>query len=342
MNSIFILLIPYFGKLPSYFPAFVHSCSGMRGGKIMLLTDDESVSEYSFPEVFIVKKMSFLDMQKKVKERLGGILPSGYKLCDYRPAYGVLFDEYIKGFEYWGYCDCDTLMGDVLGFLEKINYQQYDRIGSKGHFTIYRNNDNIKKLYLHKMKKAKPIADFRYVSKTSYPCNFDERGMNDICREVGLSFYRENHVLAVEDHHSLHFHTYGTVYSSNVPPQLFVWEDGKVYLYEHEQGGSIKKTEYMYIHYEGRKNLEIFGPLGKNIYVCHLGFNNFEKNDVPSLLTDIGRADTAEEKEAYEKADKKAMRKSSRRKMAMEFRTCGLRAIPNITKRIVSVLNSRL
>lgn len=341
MNNDYILFLPYFGKLPSYFPAFLHSCSGISGGKIMLLTDDEEVKNLTFPEAFIVKIMSFKEMQKLVKERLGGILPTGYKLCDYKPTFGVLFEEYTDGYEYWGYCDCDTLMGDVHGFLERINFRQYDRIGDKGHFTIYRNSDKTKNLYLHKLKSKGHGADFNYVKRTSYPCNFDECGMNDICREVAISFYCKNHVLAVEDHHSLHFHTYGTVYSGNLLPQLFAWEDGKVFLYEQREDGNVNKTEYMYIHYEGRKNLKELEPMSNAVVVSHLGFQNFKEEDIPTLLADIGRADTEEEKAAFETADKKAMRKGSRKKMIREFKTCGLRAIPNITKRIVDVLRSR-
>ena len=340
MNN-YILIIPYFGKLPSYFGAFLHSCSRLdQSGNIMIITDDDAINSYDIPPVVITRRMSFRQMQDLVKERLGGILPTGYKLCDYKPAYGELFKEEIRNYKYWGYCDCDTLIGDIPSFLDRINYSQYDRIGDKGHFTIYRNDEKINRLYLYKLNKNNPTSNFQYVRKTSYPCNFDECGMNIICQEAGLKFYNHNHVLAVEDHHSLHFHTYDTVYSGNVYPQLFVWDKGKVFLYE-KKNGTIEKKEYMYIHYEGRKKLEVLSNLGDMIAVSHLGFHNIQEKDIPSLLQDIGRPDTEDERKQYEREDFVNSRRGNLKKLQQEFKSCGLSAIPNIARRIQSVLNSR-
>ena len=40
-----------------------------------------------------------------------------YKLCDYKPAYGYIFPEYTKGYDYWGHCDMtDCIFGNLRKF----------------------------------------------------------------------------------------------------------------------------------------------------------------------------------------------------------------------------------
>ena len=38
-----------------------------------------------------------------------------YKLCDFKPAYGFIFGEYLKEYDYWGHCDIDIVWGDLRG-----------------------------------------------------------------------------------------------------------------------------------------------------------------------------------------------------------------------------------
>ena len=38
-------------------------------------------------------------------------LRAGYKLCDWRPALGHLFEELLRPYAFWGWCDIDTIWG---------------------------------------------------------------------------------------------------------------------------------------------------------------------------------------------------------------------------------------
>lgn len=41
-----------------------------------------------------------------------------YKLCDFRPAFGHIFKEYIDGYDFGGYADSgDTLYGDLRALM---------------------------------------------------------------------------------------------------------------------------------------------------------------------------------------------------------------------------------
>ncbi len=160
------------------------TCCG--GVNILLLTDDSAIDRMAIPLCMKVVKTPF----QEIAGRVASLSPkarlySGYKLCDYKAMYGSIFKSECEGYDYWGYCDVDTLIGDIPGWLEKVDYQKYDRIGRAGHFTIYRNTPEVNKLWRVKLSRT-VSAD--YVLGTTYPCCFDERGMNDICMSQEISF----------------------------------------------------------------------------------------------------------------------------------------------------------
>lgn len=323
-----LLIIPYLGTLPQYFPAFLHSCNMLRGVNILLLTDDSAIDRMAIPLCMKVVKTTF----QEIAGRVASISPkarlySGYKLCDFRPMYGLIFEPECKGYDYWGYCDADTLIGDIPGWLEKVDYQNYDRIGRAGHFTIYRNTPEVNNLWRVALSKT-VCSDF--VFGTTYPCNFDENGMNEICKSQGVSFLAKNGEANIEPFESLHLKTYGHVCSSENLCEIFTWEQGHTYMYRRESS-EIHKTEVSYIHYSSRKQMPIHDPLDDMVLITHEGFYHFDANRLEEYLDNYGRKDTPEEYEAFTRAQKKHWKQWRRNKMIFEFKTLGLvKALSNI------------
>ena len=89
-----------------------------------------------------------------------------------RPAYGVIFEEYLKEYDFWGYGDLDVVLGDVRKFMNEEVLTNHDVIATRkeylsGHFTVYRNTERIRRLY-------EESADYKKVFETeTYYC-FDE------------------------------------------------------------------------------------------------------------------------------------------------------------------------
>ena len=67
------------------------------------------------------------DLQIKLKGMLNINLRSPYKLCDLKPAYGYIFNNLLKDFDYWGYSDLDLLFGNLDELLKKINDNNYHK-----------------------------------------------------------------------------------------------------------------------------------------------------------------------------------------------------------------------
>ena len=89
------LVIPYFGKLPNYFQLFLKSCSCNSDFNWIVFTDD--VTEFQYPPNVRRVIISFEELRKIVKSKFDfeTCLDRPYKLCDFKPAYGLIFEEYL-------------------------------------------------------------------------------------------------------------------------------------------------------------------------------------------------------------------------------------------------------
>lgn len=327
-----IIFVPYFGVLPDYFLAFAHSCKYIKCVRFMVFTDDNRIKSMLLPKNISYELMSFSTLQRMIRDRELGRVTYAYKLCDYKPLYGIIFDKYTDGYSYWGYCDIDTMMGDVDTFLQKIDYKKYDRIGEKGHFTLYRNDERINQLYRTKLKDIPPIFDFDFVKSTSYLCHFDESGMNWIVKEMGIPFYENSHVAQTTIVHDFHLHTF----MHFKQPELFVWERGHVYIYR-LNNGSLEKSEYMYIHFQDRKQMPIHEELDDMILVTHKGFYSFDLSQLNEYFMEYGRVDTDKERALYIQQQKERIKKGQYLRMKRELCDYGIKAFPNIYARAKSV-----
>lgn len=93
-------------------------------------------------------------------------LPSPYKLCDFRPIYGKLFQQYINGADFWGFGDIDLIYGDIRQFITENVLQNYDLISGWGHLTLVRNNDYWNNFYKIKQKDVPIIQKFYQILKS--------------------------------------------------------------------------------------------------------------------------------------------------------------------------------
>jgi len=167
-----VFIIPYFGSFPSYFKYFLETCYHNEFIDFLIFTDNKMPAIDSAN--VRVHSMSMSEFNKLASSKCGfGInIKSGYKLCDFKPSYGHLFEDYIKEYDYWGFCDMDLILGDLSKVLTDKYLSSWDIISAhdkylSGPFSLFRNNHYINRLYL----KSK---DIERVFTTDKVMLFDE------------------------------------------------------------------------------------------------------------------------------------------------------------------------
>ena len=116
------ILTCYLGKLPWYFAYFVHSCKHNLSITFIIVTDDTTYSKPIPANIKLVyKTLSEINEQASTKLGLTVNIKNGYKLCDFKPTYGILFSELLQGYDFWGHGDIDMVFGDgdSMNFLKQ-------------------------------------------------------------------------------------------------------------------------------------------------------------------------------------------------------------------------------
>lgn len=152
-NKSIAILICYLGKLPWYFDYFIHSCKYNPSVDFIMVTDDTGYSKPVSSNIRFVYK-SLAEINKLATEKLG--LPvqitNGYKLCDFKPTYGILFSEILQGYDFWGHGDIDMIFGNIRDFITDEILRMNDLISVRhdfltGQFLLFRNNEKMNSLF---------------------------------------------------------------------------------------------------------------------------------------------------------------------------------------------------
>ena len=140
------LIIPYYGKWPKYLPIYLESCKNNNWLDVLFFTDIKPTFSYPSNVKFIDFPLS--ELENRVTQ-LTGItnytLPNAYKLCDLRPLYGKIFQEYIKNYQYWAFGDCDLIYGNLLKFIQEdlernIDIISFNEPRISGSLTLLKNH----------------------------------------------------------------------------------------------------------------------------------------------------------------------------------------------------------
>ncbi|MFT3749707.1 MAG: hypothetical protein QM768_15375 [Agriterribacter sp.] len=166
------LIILYFGKWPNWFNIFLQSCEQNQTIQFIIFTDCSTPSQHPANTLFIPFTLeNFNDLAtRKLSVEIN--IERGYKICDLRPAFGIIFEDYLSRYVFWGHTDIDIIWGDVSQFITEDLLSKHDIITSRknfitGHFTLYRNTKTINELFL----KSK---DYKKVFTSERSLCFDE------------------------------------------------------------------------------------------------------------------------------------------------------------------------
>lgn len=253
-----VFIIPYFGKFNNYFQLFLNSCSKNEEIDWVIYTDDKK--EYIFPKNIKVVYKTFSEIKNKIQSNFNFPiqLKTPYKLCDYRPFYGLIFRDDIKEYEYWGYCDTDIIWGNISKLLfPKLMVNRYDKLFFLGHCSIYKNNYENQEFF----KKISELdGRVKEVYSNSENYSFDEEfneSINSIFLREGKNIYlreMEANIYMKSSYFKL------IKYDFNLKKYIIDKKEKFLITYNNGnlEGYFVKnkilyKEEYLYIHMQSRK-----------------------------------------------------------------------------------------
>ena len=177
------VIIPYFGKLPKYFPYFVESALKNEFIDFILITDDENAIRFNKGNI-VVYHQSVAQFNELASAKLNHffVLPHGYKLCDLKPMYGKIYEDYITLYSFWGFSDLDIVFGNLRQILTEELLASHDIISFyelfiSGPFCLFRNEEEVNTLFM----KSK---DYTFVLGEKEYCCFDEFGDMETFRQL--------------------------------------------------------------------------------------------------------------------------------------------------------------
>ncbi|MCI8635369.1 MAG: hypothetical protein HFJ05_07190 [Eubacterium sp.] len=240
------VIATWFGKLPSYFYMWLKSAEQNKMIDFLIFSDQE-INSHS-ENIYYYKTTMKEELQRySIKINRTISIDDAYKFCDCRLFFGLFYEDFLKKYDFWGYCDIDLAFGDIRKFITNEVLDIYDRIYQYGHLSLYRNNDKMK--YIFELPGSIYSLDevFEGKAKTTIEEYF---GVNRICKINKIRCYTKIDYADLVPFYPKRLNL--SIPRKNYMHQIFLWEDGRAYrLYYSEK--QIKKEELVYIHWQKRK-----------------------------------------------------------------------------------------
>lgn len=254
-------VVVWMGKLPDYFQAWLNSCKNNTTIDFYVFTDALEKKE-------VLSNVHIIPMKfEEVKEKIQSIfdfpicLDRPYKLCDYKPTYGEAFEDYLNSYDFWGYCDMDLIWGNIRSFITDEVLEKNDRIFTRGHCSLFRNNKEVNSFY--RTLDARGHLDFQKVYQSKEIWCFDEWGEH--CGGGISVIFKENGIFTYDEPVMADIRVGCGSFYVNRRPEL-----GKIRFFSYEagvlKGISRVSTEFLYCHFQKRK-VTIPGKLNEDKFV---------------------------------------------------------------------------
>ncbi len=260
-----IMLMPYFGKWPVWMDLYIESCKLNPTINWLFFTDcglpKNRAKNVKYVHMnldeFNTLASSKLNIPVNIKKPI--TIKNSYKLCHFKPAYGLIFEDYLNGYDFWGHGDIDVIYGNIRKFVTnkilKFDVISFHSHMISGHFTLYRNRPRMNK----KFTKIKNWQN--KMMGTSYK-NLDEVEMYKVVNK-NTGYFKES---------------YSTPYSVcpwkdgtfNFPTEWY-WNKGKL-------TNNKDDSEYPYFHFmiwkgcRWSKNKNTWNQLDKSKKIVHFDF----------------------------------------------------------------------
>lgn len=273
MKSI-VIIFPYFGTLPVQYKMWRASALANTTIDFLFFTD----SDIEQAQNIFVHKMQFYEFQRIVQKAFDFpiILDRPYKLCEYKQSYGYILQDYIKGYDFWGFGDLDLVYGDLRFFFTEDVLSRKFLLGW-GHLTLLHNDEDTNTYF---MKQVKGYQNYKDAFTTNEITFFDEYGYKGCsdkwrdCRpdDCWLEWPFDN---ASKPKQSYHFNSLTRGWER----VIFEHKDNKLYMLRFNKG-KLEKKESLYAHFQHRGFMKDHVTDNSHFLITPRAIINFPKHFV--------------------------------------------------------------
>lgn len=245
------IISAYFGHLPNYIKYWMYSAEINSSIDFFIINDQKPIKH---PQNVHFIRMSLDDFSTLASQKIN--LPihlkDSYKCCDFKCAYGLIFEDYLKEYDFWGHCDLDLVWGDLRCFLNEKVLGKYEKIYSLGHLSLYRNTEQMKRAF---MLSGSEKGDYMEVFTDEKHYAFDElRGIYLILKKNNISQYDKYEFADISPvFRRMKIVSDYTCYDNNYNHQIFIYKAGRIERYYLKKNREIGKDEFAYLHFQKRK-----------------------------------------------------------------------------------------
>jgi hypothetical protein len=165
-------LIPYFGRWPAWMPFFVQSVRWNPTIDWVFYSDCGPILDC--PKNLSLQSVSFEDYCAKVSGALQIAFkpPNPYKLCDVKPAYGLIHQEDLVQADFWAFGDIDVVYGNLREYFSEQRLKDCDLLSThnrrvSGHLCLIRNTPQTNSLF-------KKVSGWEGIFESKKHTAFDE------------------------------------------------------------------------------------------------------------------------------------------------------------------------
>ncbi len=270
-----IVALVYFGRLPDHFQLWLNSCGRNPEIDWIVLTDDPGT--YRWPDNVTRHAMTFAEM----KDRLGRhvdvsnlVIP--YKLCDFKPLYGLALEDIFAGYDAWGYCDADMIFGRIPDFATPEVLRSHAKVFKRGHLSLMRNSEEVRRIWSRAPDRPDAVTIAQAVA-TPATVAFDESaGVYRNYLAAGLPVFVDEVALDIS---AASYRMRATKFLSMLDRehQAFYWQDGRLVQRYLDDGLEVAEREFCYIHFKRRRMAMRVAPDARAFWIGPGGFEPLER-----------------------------------------------------------------
>jgi hypothetical protein len=208
------MIIPWFGPLPEWISKYRENISKLKsiGYSFMVFTDEK-------------------EFRALCKSKVGLNLPETEKFSDkrkpveFRPLSGIIFEDYLGRFDYWGQTDLDCVYGRLDRFVPDSALAEFDIWSNDidaicGPFTLYRNCDSVNRSF--------ECGPWKEILESPRLSCFDEKEFSNSVKKSGVKV-SYNHFMGADsrDFKNIEFHDDGGLFQHSKEIMMFHFNNCK-------------------------------------------------------------------------------------------------------------------